>query len=396
MSKTVFKNCNLFVGTKDELLHKAWFVVDEETGKLLKVGTGTNPKEDKNVDLHGQYVMSGLINAHTHVGVVNVAKEHYPETETLVTYKALKDLKSGLRGGVTYIRSCGVAFDVDVKLNKMRDAYPFEGPKIKPAGMPISILGGHADQPLEDNKLNVAHLVNSPDDVRKAVREQFKKGAENIKLMATGGVMSQGDQIDDTELSLEEMQMAVKEAHSKHMTVCAHAEGKMGIHYAVVAGVGSVEHGFYVSDEDIELMKKQGTFLSPTLIAGHQIVEYGKGKMTDFSYQKMCQHVEAFYEHVSKAIKAGVKLALGTDAGTFMNPLEGTAKELTRAGASNYQALRAAAIGSAELLKIDRNYGSLEVGKYADFLVLKNNPLTDVTVVEQVDKQVYQHGKRKY
>ena len=116
----------------------------------------------------------------------------------------------------------------------------------------------------------------------------------------------------------------------------------------------------------------------------------------NFSYQKMCQHVEAFYEHVSKAIKAGVKLALGTDAGTFMNPLEGTAKELTRAGASNYQALRAAGLGSAELLKIDRNYGSLEVGKYADFLVLKNNPLTDVTVVEQVDKQVYQHGKRKY
>lgn len=100
MSKTVFKNCNLFVGTKDELLHKVWFVVDEETGKLLKVGTGTNPKEDKNVDLHGQYVMSGLINAHTHVGVVNVAKEHYPETETLVTYKALKDLKSGYVGAL--------------------------------------------------------------------------------------------------------------------------------------------------------------------------------------------------------------------------------------------------------------------------------------------------------
>ena len=153
--------------------------------------------------------------------------------------------------------------------------------------------------------------------------------------------------------------MAVKEAHSKHMTVCAHAEGKMEIHYAVVAGVDSVEHGFYVSDEDIELMKKQGTFLSPTLIAGHQIVEYGKGKMTDFSYQKMCQHVEAFYEHVGKAIKAGVKLALGTDAGTFMNPLEDTAKELkelTRAGTSNYQDLRAAGLGSAELLKIDRNY----------------------------------------
>lgn len=401
MTKTAFVNCNLFVGDREQLLNNAWFVVDNETGKLTAKGTGKlNVAVEQQVDLDGQYVMSGLINAHTHVGLVNVAKDHYPETETLVTYKALKDLKNGLKGGVTYIRSCGVPFDVDVKLKNMRNDYPFEGPGMRPAGMPISILGGHADQPLgENHELNASHLVNSPDDVRKAVREQFKKGAENIKLMATGGIMSQGDQIDDTELSLEEMKMAVAEAHSKHMTVCAHAEGRLGIHYAVVAGVDSVEHGFYVSDDDIELMKQQGTFLSPTLIAGHQIAVYGKGKMTDFSYQKMCQHVDAFYAHVGKAIKAGVKLALGTDAGTFMNPLESTAKELTelvRAGASNYQALHAAGLGSAELLQIDDEYGSLEEGKYADFLVLKDNPLRDVAAVEQADKQVYQHGVRKF
>ncbi|MGO3576661.1 MAG: amidohydrolase family protein [Lactobacillus helveticus] len=401
MTKTAFVNCNLFVGDREQLLNNAWFVVDNETGKLTAKGTGKlNVAVEQQVDLDGQYVMSGLINAHTHVGLVNVAKDHYPETETLVTYKALKDLKNGLKGGVTYIRSCGVPFDVDVKLKNMRNDYPFEGPGMRPAGMPISILGGHADQPLgENHELNASHLVNSPDDVRKAVREQFKKGAENIKLMATGGIMSQGDQIDDTELSLEEMKMAVAEAHSKHMTVCAHAEGRLGIHYAVVAGVDSVEHGFYVSDDDIELMKQQGTFLSPTLIAGHQIAVYGKGKMTDFSYQKMCQHVDAFYAHVGKVIKAGVKLALGTDAGTFMNPLESTAKELTelvRAGASNYQALHAAGLGSVELLQIDDEYGSLEEGKYADFLVLKDNPLRDVAAVEQADKQVYQHGVRKF
>ncbi len=395
MSTTVFNNCNLFVGNEDKVLDNAWFCVDDESGRLTKLGTGSAPKADKNIDLNNQYVMSGLINAHTHIGLVNADKNHYPETETLVTYQALKDLKNGLRGGVTYIRSCGVSFDVDVKLNKMRDSYPFEGPQIKPAGMPISIPGGHADQ----NNKNAAHLVNSPDDVRKAVREQFKKGATNIKLMATGGVMSQGDDIDDTELSLEEMKMAVKEAHSKHMTICAHAEGRLGIHYAILAGVDSVEHGFYVSDEDIELMKKQGTFLSPTLIAGHQIVQYGEGKMTDFSYQKMCKHVDAFYKHVGKAIRSGVKLALGTDAGTFKNTLENSAKELTeltKAGATNYQALRAAGLGSAELLHIDQDYGSLEVGKYADFLVLKNNPLGDVSSVEQSDKLVYQHGQRKY
>ncbi|MBP2057090.1 imidazolonepropionase-like amidohydrolase [Lactobacillus colini] len=401
MTETVFVNCNLFVGTEDKVLKNAWFVVDNETGKLTEQGTGECPRRVENkVDLKNQYVMSGLLNSHTHIAADPRTDKWYPETETSGTYNALKNLEKGLQGGVTYIRSCGVAFDIDVKLAQMRKELPFDGPQIMPAGMPISIPGGHADSLVgENNDQNVAHIVNSVDDVRKAVRLQFKKGAKNIKLMATGGVMSQGDQVDDTELSLEEMKMAVQEAHLKHMTVCAHAQGELGIHYAVLAGVDSIEHGFYVSDEDIELMKKQGTFLSPTLTAGNQIVEHGKGKLSDFSYQKMCTHVKAFYEHVGKAIRSGVNLALGTDAGTFNNPLEDTAKELVelvKAGATNYQALRAGGLGSATLMKVDDEYGSLEPGKYADFLVLKNNPLTDVAAVQQKDKQVYQHGVRKF
>jgi imidazolonepropionase-like amidohydrolase len=183
------------------------------------------------------------------------------------------------------------------------------------------------------------------------------------------------------------------------MTVCAHAEGRLGIHYAVVAGVDSVEHGFYLDDNDLALMKKQGTFLSPTLTAGRTIVVHGKDVVPEFSYRKMCTVVDDFYNHVGHAIKEGVKLAMGTDAGTYFNRFSDTPNELVelvRAGATNYQALRAGGLGSAELLKVDQEYGSLEVGKYADFLVLRENPLENVAAVGQKDKQVYQHGLRKF
>ena len=401
MTKTAYVNCNLFTGLEDKLEENAWFVVDNETGKLTKTGQGECPEEvDEKVDLAGQYVMSGLLNSHAHPGLGDY--RNYPTTETSVTVKALEDLRSGLKGGVTYLRSCGVNFDVDVKLKREKDFHPYVGPEMMTCGKTVTVIGGHADGRVgEEDDEPSSWTVNGPDDVRRAVRSQFKKGAENVKLMATGGIMSTTDLVDDVELSFEEVKTAVEEAHSKHMTVCAHAQGALGIHYCVEAGVDSVEHGFYVTDEDIETMKEKGTFLSPTLIAGYQVAHYPHPDvhLSAFSIQKMQNALQDFYDHVGRAVKAGVKLAMGTDAGTPNNPLSESWRELvelTKAGATNYQALRAAGLGSAELMKVDSEYGSLEPGKYADFLVLKDNPLADVSAVGQEDKQVYQHGVRKF
>lgn len=402
MTKTLFKNCNLFVGNQEEIFSDSWFVVNQD-GRISSVGIKgqkNTDKVDEIVDLKGKFVMPGIINAHAHPGGCVNPEKKVPITEVSSTLTAIKDMSAALKGGVTYIRSTGTPFNVDIKLNNLRKKLPFEGPGIMPSGRPISILGGHGDEPTdEEDHQPEGILISGPEDMRAAVRKLFKLGAKNIKIMATGGVMSIGDRVDDTELSFEEIKMAVNEAHSKHMTVCAHAQGATGIHYCVEAGVDSIEHGIYVSDEDIELMKEKGIFITPTLCAPHEMLLHGEQTIPPEAFKKAKEVVEDAYEHAGRAAKLGVKLALGTDAGTWYNPIENTAKEfreLVRAGATNFQALQAGGLGSAELLQIDHDYGTIEKGKFANFIVLKKNPLEDVTVVMQKDKEVFQHGVKKF
>lgn len=396
MAKVTYKNFNLFDGVHENVKKNASFTVDEETGRLVEKNS-----EDKVVDLKGKYVMPGLINAHTHMMMQPQSNKLEYLSEAEVTFSAIENLKELLRSGVTYIRDCGCAFDVDIKLAKLQqEGQNVVGPQILPSGRPMSITGGHGDFTEGwDGDTTWGYLTDSPDEMRKAVRKAFKYGARNIKVMATGGVMSATDQVDDTELSYEEIKTAVEEAHSKHMTVAAHAEGAKGIHNAVKAGVDSVEHGSYVTDEDIELMLKQGTYLTPTLIAAYTIPKYGQGKLPQYMLDKTNVFIKDYFERIGAAIKAGVKISFGTDAGTPFNGFKDTPFELqllTEVGATNVQALFAASQNSAKLLHIDQDYGTLETGKFADFLVLDSDPVADVKAVQQADKDVYQHGVKVY
>ncbi|MFT8406586.1 MAG: amidohydrolase family protein [Liquorilactobacillus nagelii] len=401
----LFYNFNFFDGKQNGISSQAWFEVDQH-GKIVTVGQGQEyPAKTTKIDLKQRYVMPGLINAHTHIMMDPYINKLEFLSETETTVSALHNLKELLKAGVTYIRDCGCAFNTDIKLAKLAtdksyENYQILAPGIMPSGRPICITGGHADFTEGVNGTTTwGYLADSEDEMRKSVRKAFKLGAKNIKVMATGGVMSATDQIDDTELSLEEIKVAVAEAHSKHMTVAAHAEGANGIHNAVVAGVDSIEHGSYVRDKDIASMIEQGIFLIPTLIAAYTIPEYGEGKLPQYMLDKAKKFMDTYYERIGVAIKAGVKIAFGTDAGTPFNGFKDVPFELelmTKVGASNYQALVAAGKSAAELLHIDDEYGTLEAGKYADFLVLDKNPLENVQAVQQSDKEVYQHGERRF
>ncbi|MDF7683354.1 amidohydrolase family protein [Lactobacillus sp. ESL0679] len=394
MTKTAYTNMNLYDGEQEKVTTNSYLVVDDETGKITALGTETAPTADKTVDLAGKYVMPGLINCHDHMIMDPDDPTGGTATDVVrTTVNSVKNLHTMLKSGVTYVRECGSTYDVDITIAHMIDEGKITRvPEVMPSGRPYSMTGGHGDMP------NFGHLVDSPDEMRKAVRQGLKKGAKSIKVMATGGVMTQNDFMTDPQLSVAEIHAAVEEAHHKGLIVAAHAEGNPGIMNAIKAGVDSIEHGFYVNDEEIDLMLKQGTYLTPTVVADWAFPTYAEGKVPDWEIKKASDALGDLRKNITHAKERGVKITLGTDAGTPFNDFSMTPIELqllAEQGFTNYEALRTS-VHSAQLMKIDDEYGTLAEGKYADFLVLDGNPLDDIKAVAQEDKAVYKKGRRAY
>lgn len=394
MTQTTFYNCYFFDGTNDQNQTDTWFTVDD-TGRITAIGHGTPTDTTDTVDLHGQYVMPGFINVHTHItSDPDAFSGHFGGSETESAVFDYENLRTLLKSGVTYIRECGTTYDIDIKLKRLqRQGKLPQTPHMMASGRAFSMMGGHGDGP------HAAYLVDSQDEMRKAVRTAFKGGAECIKVMATGGVMTPNDFMEDPQLSTAEIAVAVEEAHHKRRIVAAHAEGNPGIQNALNAGVDSIEHGFYVNSDEAHQMVEQGTYLTPTLVAEAAVANQGQGQLPDWEVKKAADAMADTYLNLSQAFKIGVKFTCGTDAGTPFNGFERTPEEfgfLAKIGMTPAQAYQFSSINAATLMGIANDYGTLTVGKFADFQVLRADPLADTAAVIQADKAVYVGGVRQF
>lgn len=396
MRRKVFIKANIFDGVHEEIFEDYCFAVDMDTGKIIEVAPRilTNDK-DIIIDVNHQYVMPGLINAHTHITSDPKSSDGGNLDIVETTIDSIDALRLFLKSGCTYIRQCGSRYGVDIPIKSLIQIGKIKHvPHMMASGKAYTMTGGHGDY------LNGGNVVDSPDEMRKKIRTGLKAGADCIKVMASGGVMSPGDFMDEAQLTVDEMKVAVYEAHNKHKIVAAHAEGNPGIKNAIEAGVDSIDHGFYVNDEEIEIMKQKHIYLVPTIIAAASVVEKGRTTLPDWEYQKMSNAMEDAYQNIKNAYQRGALIALGTDAGTPYNYFDMTTpKELEmlvdKIGMSEFEALKTS-YNAAKLMQISDDYASIEINKYADFLIIKQNPMENIVAVQQTDKSVYVGGNKEF
>jgi len=350
---------------------------------------------DTLIDLRGKTLMPGLMDMHVHFGQEYLSKSERPgkvERETaaiMATQHAYKTLKAGF----TTVRQVGDSGMVAISLRDAINAGHVLGPRIFTSGKSIATTGGHADP--TNGMASGAYtyptaedgVINGPYDAYAAVRQRYKDGADGIKLTVTGGVLSVAKSGDNPQFTEEEVNSVVKAAKDYGMWVAVHAHGAEGMKRAVIAGVDSVEHGTLMTEEVMDLMIKNGTYYVPTISAGEFVAEKAKidNYFPDIVRPKAASVGPQIAATFAKAYKRGVKIAFGTDAGVQAH---GTNWRefvyMSENGMPPIETIKAATIETAKLLSIETTHGSITVGKVADLVAVKGNPLTDMSLMEDI------------
>ena len=389
MSKKVVKCGKFFDSVNECVKENVWVVV--EGNKIAEVSDAPVCCEGAEViDLSDKFVMPGMIDAHMHLmmnGEPSAMNDIYSKRDADYMVDMIINAQADLMAGFTTIRDEGCIGFVDISLKNAINAGKVWGPRMKVAGMGIGSTGGHGDNPLRPGTVlagGMSQVVDSPDAARKAARHTIKYGADHIKLMATGGVMSVGDEPGAPDLTFEEMKAALDIANTHGKSSSAHAHGALGIKWAVKAGIASIEHGMMMDEECMDLMVEHGTYLVPTIIAAYRIVEYGQ-YLPEEAVRKAKACLENHGRNLEMCRAKGVKIAFGTDTGTYFSAHGKQAYEfelMQKYGNFTVtESLVAATKSAADLLKMSGEVGSIEPGKYADIVAFNESPYDDISTM---------------
>jgi imidazolonepropionase-like amidohydrolase len=352
--------------------------------------TDSTPRQDgdQEIDLSNDIVMPGLIDVHTHL-TMETDFDPYHELTTTPAKEALNGVRNALttlQAGFTTVRNVGASGYSDVLLRDEINAGHFPGPHMLVSGPPLGITGGHCDENLLpfEYHLQGDGVADGIPAVQHMVRQNIKYGADLIKICATGGVLSKGDDPQASQYTLEEMRAIVNDAHRLGRRVAAHAHGAQGILWAARAGVDSIEHGSYIDEAGIAEMKKDGTYLVPTLYLEDWMQQ--NGHLPPFYEQKMKDVSTVAKANIKKAMLAGVKIAMGTDAAVYPHGLNAHELDVyvNQLGMKPLAALQTATLNAADLLGWSDHVGSIDPGKWADLVAVPTDPLEDITVLEHV------------
>jgi imidazolonepropionase-like amidohydrolase len=352
-------------------------------------------KNDNLIDLRGYTLMPGLMDMHVHFGQEYQSKSERPikvERETSAIM-ASKHALTTLKAGFTTVRQVGDSGLIAISLRNLINSGQIIGPRIFTSGKSIATTGGHADptngKDSDSYEYPVAEdgVINGPYDAYTAVRQRYKDGADGIKLTVTGGVLSVAKSGDNPQFTEEEVEAVVKAAKDYGMWVAVHAHGAEGMKRAVIAGVNSVEHGTFMTNEVMDLMIKKGTYYVPTISAGEFVAEKAKidNYFPEIVRPKAASVGPQIGDTFNKAYKRGVKIAFGTDAGVQAHGTNW--KEfvyMVKFGMPAIETIQSATISTAQMLGIDSTLGSIEVGKIADLIAVDGNPIQDINVMEKI------------